>query len=128
MGFGIPVISRVTGPQSPNWSSYPAAGKPQALIVVPTRELAIQVASDLERASANLGLRVACMYGGRAYEPQIAQLEAGIEVVVGTPGRLLDLARQRFLDLGHVQALVLDEADEMLDMGFLPDEIGRAHV
>ena len=121
MGFGIPVISRVTGPQSPNWSSYPAAGKPQALIVVPTRELAIQVASDLERASANLGLRVACMYGGRAYEPQIAQLEAGIEVVVGTPGRLLDLARQRFLDLGHVQALVLDEADEMLDMGFLPD-------
>jgi superfamily II DNA/RNA helicase len=64
---------------------------------------------------------VACVYGGRAYEPQIAMLEAGIEAVVGTPGRLLDLARQRFLDLGQVRVLVLDEADEMLDMGFLPD-------
>jgi superfamily II DNA/RNA helicase len=121
LGFGIPLLSRIVSPTSTEWGTLPGAGKPQALVVVPTRELAVQVAADLERASANLGIRVACVYGGRAYEPQIAMLESGIEAVVGTPGRLLDLARQRFLDLGHVRVLVLDEADEMLDMGFLPD-------
>ena len=96
-------------------------GKPQALVVVPTRELGIQVASDLEKAGRLMGIRVLCVYGGRAYEPQVEALQKGIEVVVGTPGRLIDLARQGHLNLKHVKTLVLDEADEMLDMGFLPD-------
>jgi superfamily II DNA/RNA helicase len=95
--------------------------RPRALVVVPTRELAIQVAADLVVAGKGLGARVLAVYGGRSYEPQVAALKAGIDVVSGTPGRLLDLARQGHLDLSHVQILVLDEADEMLDLGFLPD-------
>ncbi len=88
---------------------------------MPTRELCVQVAEDLKRAGRLLGTRVLAVYGGRAYEPQVEALRAGIDVVVGTPGRLLDLARQRHLDLSGVRTLVLDEADEMLDLGFLPD-------
>ncbi len=98
-----------------------ADGKPQALVVVPTRELASQVARDIQFASGSRGTRVLVIYGGRAYEPQVEALKKGIDVVVGTPGRLLDLAQQRALDLSHVKILVLDEADEMLDLGFLPD-------
>jgi superfamily II DNA/RNA helicase len=90
-------------------------------VVVPTRELASQVARDIEMASGPRGTRILVIYGGRAYEPQIEALNKGIDVVVGTPGRLLDLAQQRHLDLSHVKILVLDEADEMLDLGFLPD-------
>jgi superfamily II DNA/RNA helicase len=89
--------------------------------VVPTRELCVQVAKDIADAGAKLGVRVVAIYGGRAYEPQLAALRKGADIVVGTPGRLLDLAEQRHLVLGRVQALVLDEADEMLDLGFLPD-------
>lgn len=89
--------------------------------MAPTRELAIQVSDDLARAGRHLGARVLTVYGGRSYEPQVEALRAGVDVVVGTPGRLLDLARQRTLDLGGVVSLVLDEADEMLDLGFLPD-------
>jgi superfamily II DNA/RNA helicase len=88
---------------------------------VPTRELAIQVASDIEIAGKTRGVRVLTIYGGRSYEPQVASLKAGVEVVVGTPGRLLDLSRQGTLNLTGVRVLVLDEADEMLDLGFLPD-------
>ena len=95
--------------------------RPRALVVVPTRELAIQVAADLVVAGKGLGARVLAVYGGRSYEPQVAALKAGIDVVSGTPGRLLDLARQGHLDLSSIQILVLDEADEMLDLGFLPD-------
>ncbi|HZV25257.1 MAG TPA: DEAD/DEAH box helicase, partial [Acidothermaceae bacterium] len=95
--------------------------RPRALVVVPTRELAIQVAADLVVAGKGLGARVLAVYGGRSYEPQVAALKAGIDVVSGTPGRLLDLARQGHLDLSAIQILVLDEADEMLDLGFLPD-------
>ena len=98
---------------------------PQALVVVPTRELCVQVAKDLADAGAHLGVRVIAIYGGRAYEPQLAALRKGVDVVVGTPGRLLDLAEQRHLVLGRVKALVLDEADEMLDLG-LPAR-RRAH-
>ncbi|MBV9095732.1 MAG: DEAD/DEAH box helicase, partial [Streptosporangiaceae bacterium] len=94
---------------------------PRALVVVPTRELAIQVADDLRTAAVNMGVRVLTVYGGPAYEPQIDALAAGVDIVVGTPGRLLDLAERRHLDLSAVQALVLDEADKMLDLGFLPD-------
>ena len=121
LGFGIPVLSRVVAPTSHEWADFAHAGLPQALIVVPTRELAVQVAADLDRAGSNLGIRVLSVYGGRAYEPQVDALAKGAEVVVGTPGRLLDLSRQGHMDLSHVAALVLDEADEMLDMGFLPD-------
>ena len=98
-----------------------ADGKPQALVVAPTRELASQVARDIELASGDRGTRILVIYGGRAYEPQLEALRKGVDVVVGTPGRLLDLAKQRALDLSQVKILVLDEADEMLDLGFLPD-------
>jgi superfamily II DNA/RNA helicase len=121
LGFGIPLLMKLTAPADAGFDDLPDAGKPQALVVVPTRELGIQVASDLAKAGRLRAARVLCVYGGRAYEPQVEALQAGIEVVVGTPGRLIDLARQRHLDLGHVRVLVLDEADEMLDMGFLPD-------
>ncbi len=127
LGFGVPLLQRVTPP-----SEQPAATAdgeaadrtkdvPQALVVVPTRELCVQVAQDLADAGKHLGIRVTAIYGGRAYEPQLAALRKGVDVVVGTPGRLLDLAEQRHLVLGRVKALVLDEADEMLDLGFLPD-------
>ncbi|CAM3883858.1 hypothetical protein GCM10009799_47940 [Nocardiopsis rhodophaea] len=88
---------------------------------MPTRELAIQVAADLTTAGKRTGSRILTVYGGRAYEPQIDGLKAGVDVVVGTPGRLLDLEQQKHLNLAGVQAVVLDEADKMLDLGFLPD-------
>jgi superfamily II DNA/RNA helicase len=113
LAFTIPVLHRVT-PGDPS-------GKPQALVVVPTRELAVQVAKDVELAGGPRGTRVLVIYGGRSYEPQLEALRKGVDVVVGTPGRLLDLANQKALDLSKVRSLVLDEADEMLDLGFLPD-------
>jgi superfamily II DNA/RNA helicase len=115
LGFGIPLLQRLA-------AGEPAGPKsPLALVVAPTRELAIQIADDLRMAGSGLGTRVLTLYGGRAYEPQIEALKAGIDVVVSTPGRLLDLVGQRHLELGHVQTLVLDEADKMHDLGFLPD-------
>src|SRR5690606_24899750 len=80
-----------------------------------------QVSGDLQKASTVRHVRVLTVYGGRAYEPQLDALASGVDVVVGTPGRLLDLANRGDLDLGHIKVLVLDEADEMLDLGFLPD-------
>ncbi|TAK68578.1 MAG: DEAD/DEAH box helicase [Actinomycetota bacterium] len=123
LGFGVPILQRVVTVTDPGYDDLPAdvAGKPQALIVVPTRELGVQVAGDLARAGSKRGVRVLTVYGGRAYEPQVEALKNGVDVVVGTPGRLIDLAQQRHLDLSKVKILVLDEADEMLDMGFLPD-------
>ncbi|WP_392542866.1 DEAD/DEAH box helicase [Oryzobacter telluris] len=121
LGFGIPILNRVVSPRDAAFADLPHAGKPQALAVAPTRELAVQVSSDLERAGATRGIRVLTVYGGRAYEPQVEALKRGVEVVVGTPGRLIDLAKQGHLDLGHARIVVLDEADEMLDLGFLPD-------
>lgn len=120
LAFGIPVLQRSVAPKDPDYAEIPQ-GKPQALIVAPTRELALQVSSDLALAGADRGLRVLTVYGGVGYEPQIEALETGVDIVVGTPGRLIDLANRRVLDLSHVHALVLDEADEMLDLGFLPD-------
>ncbi|MDO4254114.1 MAG: DEAD/DEAH box helicase [Kocuria sp.] len=121
LGFGIPVIQRVVGRQDPEWQQLQRPGAPQALIIVPTRELAVQVGSDLSTAAATRDARVLTIYGGRAYEPQIDALQKGTEVVVGTPGRLIDLNRQHHLDLSQIKTVVLDEADEMLDLGFLPD-------
>lgn len=120
LAFGIPVIQRSVAPGDPDYAEIPD-GKPQALVVAPTRELAIQVSNDLEIASRGRGMRVLTIYGGVGYEPQLEALEAGVDIVVGTPGRLLDLANRKALDLSHVHALVLDEADEMLDLGFLDD-------
>ncbi len=122
LAFGIPVLQRSVAPQDPDYSELPA-GKPQALIVAPTRELALQVSGDLALAGQDRGMRVLTVYGGVGYEPQLEALASGVDVVVGTPGRLLDLANRRALDLSHVHALVLDEADEMLDLGFLPDVV-----
>jgi superfamily II DNA/RNA helicase len=121
LGFGIPLLHRVLGAGDPGYAELDSPGSPQALVIVPTRELAGQVAQDLKTASALMNIRILTVYGGRAYEPQVEALKKGIEVVVGTPGRLLDLAQQGLLKLGHVRSLVLDEADEMLDLGFLPD-------
>ena len=123
LGFGIPLLQRIATPGTPEYAELsPAEEKaPKALVVVPTRELCVQVTDDLTHAGSELGARVLSIYGGRAYEPQVEALKKGVDVVVGTPGRVIDLAKQRILDLSHVRVLVLDEADEMLDMGFLPD-------
>ncbi len=93
----------------------------QALILTPTRELAVQVAEAVYRYGKQLGVRVLPIYGGQSYSRQIRRLQKGVQVVVGTPGRTLDLIRQKVLDLSQVQYLVLDEADEMLKMGFIDD-------
>lgn len=115
LGFGVPLLERVLAP------AEGGDGTPQALVVVPTRELGIQVAKDLHAAGSTRGVRVLPIYGGVAYEPQIEALRTGVEILVGTPGRLLDLAKQKQLQLDRVRALVLDEADRMLDLGFLDD-------
>jgi superfamily II DNA/RNA helicase len=121
LAFGIPLLQRLVAPRDDEYAELVAPGRPQALVVVPTRELAVQVTGDLSLAGSHRDVRVLSIYGGRAYEPQVAGLRKGVEVVVGTPGRLLDLVTQGHLDLRHVKSLVLDEADEMLDLGFLPD-------
>ncbi|MER6115499.1 DEAD/DEAH box helicase [Streptomyces sp. NPDC001743] len=124
LGFGLPLLERVTvlaDVEAGRAKPEKLTDAPQALIVVPTRELCQQVTNDLQTAGKVRNVRVLAIYGGRAYEPQVEALKKGVDVIVGTPGRLLDLAGQRKLDLSHVRALVLDEADEMLDLGFLPD-------
>ncbi|MGW2228732.1 DEAD/DEAH box helicase [Streptomyces formicae] len=124
LGFGLPLLERVVVPadvEAGRAEPEQLTEAPQALIVVPTRELCQQVTNDLLTAGKARNVRVLAIYGGRAYEPQVEALKKGIDIVVGTPGRLLDLAGQRKLDLKHVKCLVLDEADEMLDLGFLPD-------
>ncbi len=121
LGFGIPALQRVVAPKDPGYDKLTTPGAPQAMVIVPTRELAVQVANDLATASRQRGARIATIYGGRAYEPQIESLQKGVEVVVGTPGRLIDLYKQKHLNLKSVKIVVLDEADEMLDLGFLPD-------
>lgn len=121
LAFGIPLIERVIAPLDKEWEALVAKGLPQVLVVVPTRELCVQVTKDIEELTGNRGIRTLAVYGGRAFEPQIEALEKGVEIVVGTPGRLLDLYRQGQLKLKEVSRVVLDEADEMLDLGFLPD-------
>jgi superfamily II DNA/RNA helicase len=121
LAFGVPLLQRITTDDT-----RPLSGIPRALVVVPTRELCLQVSGDLAMAAKYLTvgerkLTVTSIYGGRPYEPQIEALQKGVDVVVGTPGRLLDLAQQGHLQLGGLSTLVLDEADEMLDLGFLPD-------
>lgn len=112
LGFGLPVL------QSLGLDPEPGV---KALIVVPTRELCVQVAEDLVLAASNRSTKIAAIYGGKAYEGQVEQIKAGAQVIVGTPGRLLDLASQRMLSLKDIKVMVLDEADKMLDLGFLAD-------
>ncbi|MFD6184906.1 DEAD/DEAH box helicase [Streptomyces goshikiensis] len=124
LGFGLPLLERVVVPadvEAGRATPDQLTDAPQALVVVPTRELCTQVTNDLLTAGKVRNVRVLAIYGGRAYEPQVEALKKGVDVIVGTPGRLLDLAGQKKLDLSRVKALVLDEADEMLDLGFLPD-------
>lgn len=112
LGFGLPVIQKLgLNPEK----------KHLALIVVPTRELAQQVAADLVLATSNRGVQVAEILGGKSYEQQIAELQDGRQIIVGTPGRLNDLFQKGHLKYSEIEYLVLDEADEMLDLGFLPD-------
>ncbi len=111
-GFGIPVVQRL--------GLNPEHGV-KALIVVPTRELCVQVYEDIDMLTSGRSTSVVAIYGGKAYEGQIDQLKAGAQIVVGTPGRLIDLNNQRLLDLSNATEVVLDEADKMLDLGFLPD-------
>jgi superfamily II DNA/RNA helicase len=112
LGFGLPLLQRL--------GENPEPGI-QALVVAPTRELAMQVFEDLDRAATNRATVVVPIYGGKAYEGQIDQIKEGAQVVVATPGRLIDLMNQRIISLRNVREIVLDEADKMLDLGFLPD-------
>jgi ATP-dependent RNA helicase RhlE len=112
-GFALPMLQRL------------AAGSgtklPRALIITPTRELAAQVHEDVRTYGKHLALRSAVIFGGVGMQPQIDALRRGLDIVVATPGRLLDHARQKTVDLRQIEILVLDEADRMLDMGFIPD-------
>lgn len=120
LAFGSSLLHRLQ--TSADESEKPIAhGCPRALVITPTRELALQVARDLELAGSRLHTRVLTIYGGTGYDEQLTALKKGVDVAVGTPGRLLDLVNRRALDLSHIEILVLDEADEMLDLGFLPD-------
>jgi ATP-dependent RNA helicase DeaD len=109
--FALPLLERVTGP----------ARRPFVLVVVPTRELCLQVAGDFATLGKYRHVRVAAIYGGNGYGAQERELRSGVHVVVGTPGRLLDLVERRTLELSSIKVLILDEADRLLDLGFLPD-------
>jgi len=116
-GFTLPMLQRLS-------AASPAPGSRRnirALILTPTRELAAQVAESVRNYGKHLPLRSAVIFGGVSINPQISELRRGVDIVIATPGRLLDHAQQRTVDLSHVEILVLDEADRMLDMGFLPD-------
>ena len=115
------MLQRTVVPGERDYAQLAKPGAPQGLVVTPTRELASQVSADLTTASTLRHARVLTVYGGVGYDTQLTSLARGVEVVVGTPGRLLDLVDRGALDLSHVKVLVLDEADEMLDLGFLPD-------
>jgi len=105
----------------PILNNYQPQKHVQALVLAPTRELALQVADSMNEYGKHLGVRVLAVYGGQPYGPQISKLNRGIDIVVGTPGRLLDLMERNALNIKHIKTLVLDEADEMLNMGFIED-------
>jgi superfamily II DNA/RNA helicase len=117
--FVLPIFERLK-PYA-NSSFSPARHPVRALVLTPTRELAMQVAAMAEAYGRHVPLRSAVVFGGVPLDPQIKELRAGVELLVATPGRLLDLVGQRAANLGQVEILVLDEGDRMLDMGFIPD-------
>ena len=112
LAFGLPLLERIE-PGAP-------AGRPRALVIVPTRELAAQILEVLKPLAVVTGLRVSAFYGGTALDRQVTKLRRGVDVVVATPGRLIDLLERRALVLDDIGYVVLDEADRMADMGFLP--------
>jgi superfamily II DNA/RNA helicase len=114
LAFGLPMLARLAGPR-------PQPKAPRGLVLVPTRELAVQVRDALEPLGHAVGVKTVAIYGGASMGRQIATLERGVDLVVATPGRLLDLIERRSCRLDEVQVCVLDEADHMADMGFLPD-------
>jgi len=118
-GFALPIL-QLLAPQASS-SPSPARHPVRALILTPTRELAAQVEESVRAYGKHLALRSAVVYGGIDIGPQIKALHAGVEILVATPGRLLDHLHQKTLNLSRVEILVLDEADRMLDMGFMPD-------
>ena len=127
LAFGVPLLQRTM--------AAPATepGRPRALVLVPTRELAVQVSEVLEPLAEAAGLRVAAVYGGADIERQIKKLRRGVDVVIATPGRLIDLGDRGELSVADIETLVLDEADRMADMGFMPQvewvlrRLERAH-
>jgi superfamily II DNA/RNA helicase len=113
LAFGLPMLARLAGRRS-------RPGHPRGLVLVPTRELAMQVADGLRPLADAVGLRMVAVFGGAPYGRQLAALERGIDIVVATPGRLIDLVDRRACALSEVSVAVLDEADHMADLGFLP--------
>lgn len=111
--FGIPIVERST--------TIARTKNPYAIVLVPTRELAVQVAQELNRIGENKGVSSVPIYGGQSIERQIKSLRKGVNVVVGTPGRVIDHIQRKTLDLGNISIFILDEADEMLNMGFIED-------
>ena len=109
--FALPTLSRLGA----------AGGSPRCLVLVPTRELAVQVDENFRKYGTHLGTRTALLYGGVGYGLQTDALKAGVDVVIATPGRLLDLQEQKILRLDAIEVLILDEVDRMLDMGFIED-------
>jgi ATP-dependent RNA helicase RhlE len=118
-GFGLPLLNRLMA--HANTSASPARHPVRALILTPTRELAAQVEESLKLYGKYSGLRATAIFGGMDMAPQTEALRRGVEVLVATPGRLLDHVQQKTLNLSQVEVFVLDEADRMLDMGFIPD-------
>ncbi len=118
-GFALPVLQRLA--RTSGSGASPARRPVRCLVLVPTRELAAQVQDMVRAYGRHLRLRSTVIFGGVGIQPQIAELRRGVDIVVATPGRLLDHVRQRTIDLAQVEILILDEADRMLDMGFIPD-------
>ena len=110
--FGIPIIERCA-----------PSGHPQAIVLCPTRELAVQVAEEMNWLQGDKGLKIRTVYGGTDIERQAKELASGTDVIVGTPGRVIDMTKRSHLDLSEISIFCLDEADRMLDMGFFPDVI-----
>ncbi len=113
LGFGLPMITTLSGSNAPS-------GCARALVLVPTRELALQVADVLAPLARTQGLSLTLVAGGMPYGPQLKAFERGVDIVVATPGRLIDLMDQGAADLTRVEVVVLDEADHMADLGFMP--------
>jgi ATP-dependent RNA helicase RhlE len=114
--FALPMLDRMS-----RSGTERLAGKPRALILAPTRELAIQVAQTVQTFARPLNMRYCVIHGGVSQQPQVANIRRGVDVLVATPGRLMDLIEQRILTLDKVETLILDEADRMLDLGFIND-------
>ena len=120
-GFALPILERLFPNGHPDREQRHGPKQPRVLVLTPTRELAAQVHDSFKLYARDLKFVSACIFGGVGMNPQVQALAKGVDVLVACPGRLLDLANQRAIDLSHVEILVLDEADRMLDMGFIHD-------